>query len=247
MKTFKPDFIIIGSMKCATSAIYEYLCQHPKVWNRKPKEIHFYTQNHEKGLNWYLKYFQDKPEGCITGEASPSYFDNSYSIKIPKLILEDFPEVKIIVSLRNPTDRAISHFYHIQHKLGKLSEHDVGNYFSSDHISAFIENKVADLPPYLDGILKIGQYAKRLPYWLETYKPDQIIVINQAKLEQYEQQTMKEIFNFLNLEPLTEKKNYQKVYTNTYPETPKEVRKNLDAFYQADNQALQDLLGETFA
>lgn len=247
MKTSKPDFIIIGAMKCATSAIYEYLCQHPKVWNRKPKEVHFYTQNYDKGLDWYLNLFQDKPDECIAGEASPSYFDNSYSTEIPQLILEDFPEIKIIVSLRNPTDRAVSHFYHIQSKLGELSEYDVASYFSSEHINAFQENKVADLPPYFGGILKIGQYAKRLPYWLKTYPSDQMILINQAKLDQFEYQTMKEIFEFLNLEPLAKENNYQKVYANNYPETPKEVRDNLDKFYQSDNQALQGLLGEAFA
>ncbi len=104
----KPDFIIIGAMKAATSAIYEYLMQHPSVTHRLPKELHFFTLNYDKGLDWYLSQFESSQgnngnRDLLIGEASPSYLTSK---ETPKLIYQLFPDVKIIISLRNPTDRA---------------------------------------------------------------------------------------------------------------------------------------------
>jgi len=243
----KPDFLIIGSMKCATSAIYEYLCYHPKVLDRKPKEIHFYTNNFQKGYNWYYSFFKEKTSGYLVGEASPSYFDRCYDYQIPQLILQDFPSIKIILSLRNPTQRAISHFYDLKNK-GKLDEnYTVEDYFSYTNINKFQNKQRKELPPYLTAILKIGQYSNRLPYWLDIYNlNNNIIIVNQSKLEQATATTMKEIYEFLNLEPISNEINYQKFYTKNYPKIPKIVYDNLDAFYQPYNLHLSKILGEEF-
>lgn len=72
-----PDFLIIGAMKAATSAIYKYLVQHPCVIQRQPKEVHFFSSNFHRGLEWYLTQFQQQinqlERPLLAGDASPSY------------------------------------------------------------------------------------------------------------------------------------------------------------------------------
>ncbi|MEO0536510.1 MAG: sulfotransferase domain-containing protein [Cyanobacteria bacterium P01_A01_bin.123] len=120
-----PDFIIVGAQKSGTTSLFKYLSQHPKILHSSPKEILYFDggtnpkiDNYEKGLNWYRSHFPlrfQMKEGYVTGEASPLYLFNS---KVPGRISKVLPDVKILVLLRNPVDRAISHYFH-QVRIGK--------------------------------------------------------------------------------------------------------------------------------
>ena len=111
-----PNFIITGAMKADTSAFYEYLIQHPDVTKRYPTDLNFFSRNSEfsKGLPQYFSYFSEKLEQndsskALIGEASSEYL---FSKAAPRRIYEAFPNIKIIILLRNPVDRSIADFYH---------------------------------------------------------------------------------------------------------------------------------------
>lgn len=102
----RPDFFIIGAFKSGTTAMYEYLRQHPQIFMPFHKEPNFFGDDlsHHYGrmsLAEYLDLFRDaKPEQCV-GEASTWYL---YSTSAAREIAEFAPAARIIALLRNPVD-----------------------------------------------------------------------------------------------------------------------------------------------
>src|SRR5579872_7315495 len=86
---------------------------HPKIQFSKIKELHFFDIDFNKGIEWYRSNFPDEiikhDKGLITGEATPYYI---FHPLVPKRIFEFAPKIKLIILLRNPVDRAYSHYHH---------------------------------------------------------------------------------------------------------------------------------------
>lgn len=104
-----PTFIIVGAQKCGTSSLTAMLRSHPQIHMSRPKELHFFDRNHQRGLEFYAGQFQPRPHHVAIGEATPVYmYDPSSRERISDLL----PEVKLVVILRDPVSRAYSHFWH---------------------------------------------------------------------------------------------------------------------------------------
>ena len=114
-----PDFIIPGFQKCATTALWKNLNQHPRICMATcptcpgGKELNFFSPwrkntNFNRGFGWYSSHFKD--DGRLWGEASPSY--TGIPEKSAAMIRKALPEVKLIFSMRNPVDRAYSALNH---------------------------------------------------------------------------------------------------------------------------------------
>src|SRR6056297_562433 len=108
-KEFNIDFIGIGAQKAGTSSIFHFLKEHPEICTSSKKEIHFFDKeyNYLKGIKFYRKFFNNCSSKNIKGEFTPRYI---YHPKVAQRIKKYFPDVKLIVSLRNPIERAISHY-----------------------------------------------------------------------------------------------------------------------------------------
>ncbi len=110
----KPNFFIVGAPKCGTTALTEYLSNHPEIYMCPFKEFHLFGSDlkfkspidFEISLKRYLKLFSDVANEKMFGEASVMYL---YSQKAANEIKEFSPESKIIVMLRNPVDMMHSH------------------------------------------------------------------------------------------------------------------------------------------
>lgn len=103
-----PNFLIIGAEKTATTWLAKCIGEHPNVFMADEKELHFFNYRYESGLVWYEAHFNGWSGQAVIGEATPGYI---YSPDAPgriKAILGD--QVKLIVSLRHPVDRAYSAF-----------------------------------------------------------------------------------------------------------------------------------------
>jgi len=102
----KPNFLIIGAAKAGTTALYEYLIQHPDVFMSEPKEPQFFPLEYDKGMQFYLEHYYSGWSGQhAIGEARPT---NLYLPYVPERIWNCLPDAKLIVILRNPTERAYS-------------------------------------------------------------------------------------------------------------------------------------------
>jgi len=112
-----PNFLIIGAQKTATTSLYHYLKQHPKIYMSPVKEPKFFLLErweYKKSkpitdIKAYRALFQGVSDEEAIGEASPQYL---YSQTAPERIYHYIPEAKLIAILRNPVERAYSSFLH---------------------------------------------------------------------------------------------------------------------------------------
>ena len=100
-----PTHLIVGVKKAATTWIWKQVENRKEVSTAVDKEIWYFTKNYHLGINWYKKQF--KPNKVII-DNTPDYFHASIAKKIYNIL----PNAKIMVCLRNPVERALSHFKH---------------------------------------------------------------------------------------------------------------------------------------
>ena len=114
-----PDFIIIGAQKSGTTSLYRFIVKHPAIAPATKKEVHYFSIWYKFGELWYRSHFPTNlsrynfykrtNQKLLSGEASPVYL--FYPV-VPGRMKELLPDVKLIVILRNPVDRAYSHYHH---------------------------------------------------------------------------------------------------------------------------------------
>jgi len=199
----KPNFIIIGAQKAGTTWLWEMLDQHPGTSLPEKKEIHFFgsSEIYKKGLGWYLDHFKNLDSTKVVGEASTSYFydnvpyfyNNSRKIEfdtalptVPELILEELPDVKIIIMLRDPVTRAISSYKHYMRK-GNLSPIPGLKRTATEH-------------PKLR-ILEFGYYPKYLEVWKRIIPNDQLkVIVFEEDVVKKSIETLNDVFAFLGVD-----------------------------------------------
>ncbi len=106
-----PDFLIVGAQRCGTSWTYRTLGEHPRILRAWRKEVQYFDRARAfaRGPNWYRAHFPRRPPGHLTGEATPSYL--YVPAAMPRLAAL-VPHARLIVLLRDPVDRAYSHYQH---------------------------------------------------------------------------------------------------------------------------------------
>lgn len=103
-----PEFLFIGGARCASTWLHDCLTAHPQTCvPRRPKELNFFNRdsNYEKGLDWYRRFWEHKSENQVCGEVTPTYLCHQLTAQ---RIKSHFPNIKLIVCLRNPIDRTYS-------------------------------------------------------------------------------------------------------------------------------------------
>jgi len=106
----QPNFFLIGAMKSGTTSLYQYLSYHSLIKGPTIKEPCYYSYNYSKGLFWYLSKFPLRwPYGKnrLFFDPSPVYLHDPLA---PERICKDYPDAKLIIILRDPIERAISHY-----------------------------------------------------------------------------------------------------------------------------------------
>ena len=107
-----PSFIIAGVHKGGTTSLFGNFAKHSDVVMSCCKETNFFSDDrlYKKGLDFYLSHFHTSKaadSGIMTGEGTPNYIRDP---KVPARIKQVLPDVKVIISLRNPVERFVSHF-----------------------------------------------------------------------------------------------------------------------------------------
>lgn len=178
-----PDFIGIGAMKAATTWIFGCLKEHPEICMSSKKELHFFDSpfNYKKGLDYYYSFFQHCHSHKIKGEITPNYI---YEEKVPSRIHKHFPNVKIIACLRNPIERAYSHYrFGIQRK-GRLS------------IYKSFEEALKKDPE----LLKRGYYYTQLSRYLKFFPRQNILVLIYKDLRENPVEFIQRVYDFIGVE-----------------------------------------------
>ena len=202
--TIKPDFIVIGAQKAGTSWLWAMLNQHPETSLPQKKEIHFFgsAELFSLGTDWYYKYFEDLDRTKVIGEASTTYFydrvpywhnksnqiefDDSLPV-LPELITRELPDIKIIISLRDPVSRAVSAYRHWMRR-GDTSP-QLG-----------LKKVVTDFPKMR--ILEYGYYENYIKIWKKYVPPERLhILIFEDDIVKNAEKTLVKLYKFLGLSP----------------------------------------------
>ena len=178
-----PDYIGIGAMKAATGWIFKCIELHPEVGDSEwSKELHFFTKpyNYEKGIEYYYSIFSQHPEGKIKGEYTPAYMA---SPQVSSLIHKHLPNVKLIACLRNPAERAYSHYrYNIQER---------GRYRIYKNFEDTIRKD--------ELIIERGFYYKQLKPYFDLFPRENILILFFEDIKNNPKEIIHRLYKFLGL------------------------------------------------
>jgi len=253
-----PSFIIFGVPRCGTTSLYNYLVQHPSIIPALTKEINFFALNFLKGVSWYKMHFpiilekykikKDFRDYFMTGEGSAtSIYHPHASSRIKKTI----PNVKLIVMLRNPVDRALSQYFKIV-KIGreKLSFEEAikaeEGRIRDERKKMLQEENYYSLKIHRFSYLSGGKYIEYLKPWFDLFSKEQILVLKSEDLYEEPAKIYKKTLKFLNL-PEWELPQYKKYnYLDDKPKMNPIIRKNLVDYFRPYNEKLYKYLGKNF-
>ncbi len=255
-----PDFVIIGAQRSGTTSLYSYLSQHPNMISTRRKEIHFFdTRNYEKGMAWYRNWFPHlsaktaansrNGDPMISGEATPCYLVSPQS---PARAWNAIPDAKLIVLLRNPVDRAYSH-YHYNLKAGYENKNASFEEALAKEPERLGNNEalMRQNPTYYSfdyrmlSYLKRGLYVEQIETWMQYFSRDQFLILKSEALYADPASVLNRVYGFLGLPPYR-LSGYDALNPTNHTEMNPETRARLIAYFQPYNQRLYELLGTDF-
>ena len=180
----KPNLVVIGSRKCATTSLHDYLGRHPEISMSAEKELNFFVKElrWKKGIRWYENQFLAPAK--VRGESSPNYTRFPLWKGVPERMHSVLPHAKLIYLVRDPIERIISAYYH--------------DLKGGTETRAFEEIMGPDLEqgPYVH----ISRYYFQLTQFLKYYSRSQILVVAAEDLKTNPYGMMRHIFEFLGVD-----------------------------------------------
>lgn len=249
-----PDFIIIGAQKAGTTSLFEHLAEHPEIIPPNRKEIHFFDgglepgiDTYKKGEKWYRAHFPLKSElkSNKTFEASPLYLFNPLAAeRISKML----PDVKLIVLLRNPVDRAVSQYFH--ENRNNFDDKPVleAMKLEEERLKPVIENKDYKSKVFIKHSYKSrGLYKEQLERYFSFFPKKNILILNSEFFFRNPGETLKEVLGFIGVDENYEFKDLKPRNTG-YNKTgiEEEAHAYLKDYFKKPNEDLYALIGKKF-
>lgn len=234
----KPTFLIIGVMKSSTTSAMAYFNQHPNIYITW-KELHFFNENYKKGIEWYEKHFTEKR--IAIGEKTPMYCFSRVALK---RIKKHYPDIKLILFLRDPVTRAYSQFNHMKQgtlKNGKKSPFYIDiNHTIIDRIN--IDKKKKKFR-HRKTILQRGFYMDQINFILKLFPRKNLKIIIHEHYSKDYFKINNELFKFIGVKPLKKikyKHDHKRLYKNKIKTKELNYLKKL---YKPHNEKLFKFLG----
>lgn len=234
----RPDFLIVGVQKAGTTALFEELTALPRVGTPLVKETHYFDAHRSRQSHWYRNHFwgDDRLHPKLWGEATPAYFDVP---ELPAQIVHELPDVKIVLTLRDPLARAISHYFHaVDFGWEDRSIHDA----FAEELALLRRDGVWDeRGAFLTrGYLARSCYTRPMQRWLDLVPREQIcVVVSEQRVD-----ALREVGAFLGvLDEYVESSALREANRRPY-EIPADLEAGPVAdLFRADTERLQGLLG----
>ena len=242
-----PGFLILGAQKAGTSSLFSYLDQHPDITMARAKEVHYFDLNYGKGENWYRSFFPMRGN-TLSGEASPYYLFHPH---VPERIKRDLPEAKLIVLLRNPTERALSQYFHAVRRDGETLDIKTALESEETRIGPELEKMVND-PDFQSELVQLrsykqrGLYLEQLERYWKRFPKEQMLVLCSETFFSQPEEVLKQVYRFLELDykPIAnlEPQNIGSNKTRVEPE----IIEYLNDYFASPNEALFKALDRRF-
>lgn len=185
-----PSFLIIGAPRCGTTVLYEGLKRHPEVYMSPVKEPLFFCSGGMDQLEDYRELFAGATTETMIGEASTLYL---YSPEAPARIARCLPGVKLVAILRNPVDRAYSHF--LQHVRARYHEH-MSFVSALEAEGRWMQEGRSPLFYYRD----VGFYGRQLDRYLSVFDQSQMRVWLYEDIQTDLAEVFRAVFEFLGVD-----------------------------------------------
>lgn len=246
-----PSCIIIGQQKCGTKALLVFLAVHPRIKrNPKKNEYHFFDWFYDKGMEWYKENMPKCLPSDIVIEKSPSYFR---SPEAPERVFQMDPDIKLILIVRDPIDRAMSEY------LMRLRR----------------SRRPEKFPSFKDMWKNYAKlYDSEFENWLKYFPLNQILIIDGESFVSDPVKELNRVEDFLHIERffsdnmfvLNEEKGFYCILNNKtgngkvvetenclvknkgtkHPNIPPALLKEMDSYFRPHNEKFYKLAGLRF-
>lgn len=225
--TMSVDFVVCGAQKGGTSALDAYLREHPGICMADEKEVHYfdndeYFSSGEADYSQYHSFFGPNKEHDVFGEVTPIYM---YCNDAMKRIFEYNSNMKIIVLLRNPIERAYSHW-----NMERLRGYDDLSFL--DAIKSEKERCCKagvgkhEIYSYVDR----GLYLEQLRRIWKYFPRDEVLIIKSEDLRQNPEESLISVCDFLGLshfEKITVKDVHSRPYVSSMTEQERDYLRSI--------------------
>lgn len=252
-----PDFLIVGCQKGGTSSLHSYLTQHERLLPADIKEVHYFDGGLDAGWDkfadgepLYRSYFPLRQDvaraSALTFEASPCYMFNPLA---PGRMAELVPDAKLIVLLRDPVERAISHYFHeVRRGREDLPIMDALHAEQERLTAAIATNNYKDLRWINQSYVKRGRYAEQLQCLFASFDRSRVLVIDSADFFSDPGRVLSQVLDFVGVDAAGFKADLKPVgVASNKKAAPDEVYAFLTEAFEEPNQELADLLQRDFS
>lgn len=243
-----PNYLIIGTQRGGTTSLYEHLVRHPDMPRALTKEVRFFDVEFGKGLMWYRAHFpshmykwarQRSGHAMVVGEATPDYM---FDPRVPPRVAGAILEVKLVVLLRNPIDRAYSHYWH---QVSGGFEHlgfEEAVAREASRAEKYGEEPYGSFERHHHSYLARGVYVDQLHMWMDLFPREQFFIETSESLFKDPARVVRDLFHFLGL-PDHPQGAFPVLNANSSGRMDASTRENLADYFRPHNQRLYDLLG----
>lgn len=242
----KPMFIIIGVQRSGTTSLHRWLSLHPQITPCDMKEVHYFNRNWERGNHWYHSLFplpSEMGQDNITFEATPRYF---YEPPVAARIQQYNPDIKLVVILRNPIERAYSHWAYANRGLPQPAltfeatmQRDITDIEKNGAFTMLDSpSNMVDRGFYYDQFLRLFNY----------FDPSQVHICEYEDLKLNPTHLLDELVAFLGLKPYQWGDDVLRVWNKSPDNEPmtESTRAMLRDYYAEHNRKLFELIGQEY-
>ena len=256
-----PDYLIIGTHRAGTTSLHECLLEHPCVAPGFPavqqiKGVRFFDEHYHEGADWYRSHFPTRAyrqwilqrygRPALAGDASPYYLFHPLAAERAARLV---PHARLIVLVRNPIDRAYSHWRRerrdgteplatFEQALAAEPDRLAGEtlrILSNDRYYSYAHENFSYLTQ--------GLYMKALDAWLRHFRREQIHVEVSERFSAEPQRVYDRVLQFLGLPPHRLRHGAQANVNPATRELDAHTRRQLAARVAAENRRLEQCLG----
>lgn len=255
-----PDFVVVGSQRCGTTSLWNYLLASPAVAGpRRRKGVHYFSKEYHRGLPWYRSHFPTAAYrrfakarsgvDLVVGEAAPYYVFHPLA---PERLAAAMPDAKLVLMLRDPVERAYSQYQHERARgFEHLTSFEEALEAEPERLAGEAERMRAD-----EGYLSVhwerhsyvakGRYAEQIERLHSLFPPERLLVVQSEEFFSSPEAELRQVTDHLGVAPVT-LPAYARHNGYTYADMPPAARRRLVEHFAEPNARLFDLLGRRFA
>ena len=240
---------MLGAQRGGTTTLYSHLTAHPRISEALRKEVHYFDFQFDKGSYWYLAHFPTarpwrRQGGFLTGEGSPYYLVHPLA---PERVWKFNPAMKLIAILRDPVERAWSHYRHEVRRGIEVLDFEAALAAEPERLAG-AEKQLLRAPHYYSfahhhySYLDRGRYAHYLHAWLERFSRGQLLVLHSEDLFRDPNSVVGRAYAFLGLPPHQVSGTAAPRASSPGPALDPGLRKRLQDHFAADQARLRPIL-----